>query len=219
MTIKYLGPVFAALLVAAPGAHASKEGIYLGVGISTTTYRGNSSDSFVRAVDDERVTGWRGEMGYVWDLGKPGGFHLGVTGAIDRLGEVSGEGQDGPNSVDVSLDATAFTVYFLIEQEIARWVDFVFKVGPSLVDYEVQSCCKAIGNDDIIDEKETRFGGAAVIGFTFFPTENIGIELAAQAISWYTGDFRDVEDEDTFYDYLDSRVAARTLSASFQYRF
>ena len=209
----------AVLVGATPVVNASKEGIYVGVGITSTSYHGDSSDSFVRAVDDERVTGGRAEVGYVWDLGKPGGFHLGVVGAYDGLGKVSGSTDNGINTVDVSLDASALSVYFLIEQEIASWVDFVFKVGPSLVDYRVKSCCSAISNKTIIDDKETKGASAVVIGFTFFPTENIGIELAGQAISWFTGDFRDVEDSDTFYDYVDSLVTARTLSASVQYRF
>ena len=203
----------------APAAHASKDGIYVGIGITTTSYRGNSSDSFVRVVEDERVTGWRGEVGYIWDLGKTGGFQMGVAGTFNDFGKVSNTEQDGPNTTDVSLDASALSVYFVIEQEMATWVDFVFKVGPSLINYEATSCCTAIGGRDIVDQRETRIGGTGIIGFTFFPTQHIGIELAAQVTSWLTGDLRNIETEDDFYDYIDSRVAARTLSASFQYRF
>lgn len=216
LAIKQIAVVLLATL--ASTAHAAKDGWYAGIGISTNAYRSNDSSSFVRVVEDEQTTGWRAEFGHIWDLGKAGGFQIGVAGAYDDLGKVSASEQNGDRNTDVSIEASALTAYFVIDQEIASWVDFVFKVGPSVIDYEAESCC-TLTNTAQIDDRKTRVGGAAAIAFVFFPTQNIGIELSAQAFSWYTGNLSEVEDEDDFYNYLDSRVAARSLSASLQYRF
>jgi len=207
-------PATIVLAIAATSAWASKDGMYVAAGLSTNSYRGNDSDSFVRIVDDERATGFRLEIGHIWDLGKPGGFQLGVAGAFDRFGAVS----NSKSGTSVDLEASALTAYFVIDQVLTEWLDFTFKVGPSGVSYQAEACCNALGGD-IVDERKSRFGTSAVIGLVFFPTQNIGIELAAQATSWFTGDLRDIEDEDDFYDYLDTRVVARSLSASVQYRF
>ena len=206
------------LITMTMAVQASKEGMYVGLGVSSTAYRSNASDSFISVVDDQRVTGWQGEVGHIWDLGKPGGFQMGVSGVYNRLGEVSDSERRGDSLQAVSFDASALTAYLVIQQVLAPWVDFVFKVGPSLVDYEAQVCCEELGEQSV-DERKTRFGGGAAVAFTFYPTESIGIEIGGQFISWYTGDLRDIEEEDDLYDFLDSRVSARTITAALQYRF
>ena len=206
------------LLALCQPAMAAKDGMYLAIGISGSSYVNHSGDSFLRVVDGERAGGWRAEIGHIWDLGKAGGFQLGVAGAFDHFGEVSDSGRFGDETGEVELDARALSAYFVIDQELTRWLDFMFKIGPAGIEYQARACCTAQGRD-IVDERKSRLGASSVIGLVFFPAEHIGIELAAQATAWYTGDLRDVETEDDLYDYLDTRVAARSLSASFQYRF
>jgi opacity protein-like surface antigen len=222
--IRKFGLILLATL--ATGAQASKDGLYLGIGLTSTTYRSNASGSFVRVIDDQRVSGWRGEAGYIWDIGKPGGFQLGVAGAYDDLGRASDTGEFQGDTTDVRLEASTWTAYFVIDQEIESWVDFIFKVGPSLVDYDVNVCCSEDGSN--LDKRQVKPGFTSAAGFAFFPTQNIAIEVAGQFTTWLTGDrddFRDVDFEDNeeikeaILDFLDSRVTSLTWTASFQYRF
>lgn len=103
-------------------------------------------------------------------------------------------------------------------ERASGWLDFMFKIGPSGIAYQAVACCTPQGRN-IVDERKSRLGASSLIGLAFFPAQHIGIELAAQATAWCTGDLRDIETEDDCYDYLDTRIAARSLSASFQYRF
>ena len=83
-------------------------------------------------------------------------------------------------------------------------MDFVFKVGPAAVDYEIELTGYYRGS-----ESSTEPGATAVIGFTFFPTEFLAIELASQGTAFVLD-----------YDYEDDEVyTVSSLSLSLQYRF
>ena len=184
---------------------ADKAGPYVGLGVTSNVYGSVDDDDFDSLFEDERVTGWRLEGGYIWDLGKPGGVHLGVVGAYNDFGTATIE--EYYCSVcreELSVQAQALSVLLVIEQEIASWVDFVFKVGPAAVDYEIELTGYYRGS-----ESSTEPGGTAVIGFTFFPTEFLAIELASQGTAFV-------------YDYAyggDEVYTASSLSLSLQYRF
>ena len=184
---------------------ADKAGPYVGLGVTSNVYGSVDDDDFDSLFEDERVTGWRLEGGYIWDLGKPGGFHLGVVGAYNDFGKATIE--EYYCSVcreELSVQAQALSVLLVIEQEIASWVDFVFKVGPAAVDYEIELTGYYRGS-----ESSTEPGVTAVIGFTFFPTEFLAIELASQGTAFV-------------YDYAyggDEVYTASSLSLSLQYRF
>ena len=66
---------------------------------------------------------------------------------------------------------------------------------------------KICGLRTVDDVRAAADAGAAYIGFVFFPTEYIGIEVAAQN----TG-FVETDDDDNIYN-------VSSLSASVQYRF
>ncbi len=118
---------------------ADKAGPYVGLGVTSNVYGSSGDDDFDSLFEDERVTGWRLEGGYIWDLGKPGGFHLGVVGAYNDFGKATiEEYYCSVCKAELSVQAQALSVLLVIEQEIASWVDFVFKVGPSAVAYDVE---------------------------------------------------------------------------------
>ena len=189
---------------------ADKAGPYVSLGVTSNVYGSVDDDDFDSLFEDERVTGWRLEGGYIWDLGKPGGFHLGVVGAYNDFGKATIE--EYYCSVcreELSVQAQALSVLLVIEQEIASWVDFVFKVGPSAVAYDVDWTDYYIGGYYQDSESSTEPGVTAVIGFTFFPTEFLAIELASQGTAFV-------------YDYAyggDEVYTASSLSLSLQYRF
>ena len=184
---------------------ADKAGPYVSLGVTSNVYGSVDDDDFDSLFEDERVTGWRLEGGYIWDLGKPGGFHLGVVGAYNDFGKATiEEYYCSVCRVELSVQAQALSVLLVIEQEIASWVDFVFKVGPAAVDYEIE--LTGYYQDS---ESSTEPGVTAVIGFTFFPTEFLAIELASQGTAFV-------------YDYAyggDEVYTASSLSLSLQYRF
>jgi hypothetical protein len=65
----------------------------------------------------------------------------------------------------------------VIEQEIARWVDFVGKAGMGAANYDY--------NDDLgLDISSTEPSFSAALGFVFFPTDYLGIELLAEMVSF-----------------------------------
>jgi len=189
---------------------ADKAGPYVSLGVTSNVYGSVDDDDFDSLFEDERVTGWRLEGGYIWDLGKPGGFHLGVVGAYNDFGKAT----IGDYWAELSVQAQALSVLLVIEQEIAPWVDFVFKVGPAAVRYEVDYeywnyAYYPYGPYLQYSESSTEPGATAVIGFTFFPTEFLAIELASQGTAFV-------------YDYAsggDEVYTASSLSLSLQYRF
>ena len=193
------------LALAAP-AWAEKAGPYIGVGITSNVYR--SSDSDINEVfESEGTTGWRLEGGHIWDLGKPGGFHLGVVGAYNNFGQATATGELEYFTFNADVEAQAISALFVIEQEIVRWVDFVFKIGPAFVDYELRDT----GYDYFYgpysnNYSNTAMGTTAVIGFTFFPTQFLAIELASQGTAFLDSEVTD----DVF--------AISSLSLSIQYR-
>ncbi len=206
--------VIALLILASGTAWADKAGFYLGVGITSSTYSSPDDDDFTDIFEDERSSGWRGELGYIWDLGKPGGFHLGVAGTYDNFGEVTREEHFGVEYAKVSFEAQAFSVLVVIEQELASWADFVFKVGPASVNYEFEASYLIFdpsfpfGPYGSESDSSTEIGGTMILGFTFFPTDFLAIELARQGTAFVDSQY----DENNAY-------AAGTWSASLQYRF
>lgn len=103
---------------------------------------------------NEDGTGGRAEFGYLWDTGEPGGMHTGVALAYDSLGSKKHGGT-----------MSAASIYLALEHEIANWVSFNFKLGPGSI--------QGAGSGSL--------GIGTAIGFTFFPVQNFGIELAGQA--------------------------------------
>lgn len=215
------------LLATTSGVNASEPGLYMGLGVSSNTYNSNENTVYSNLLEDERSTGWRAEIGHIWEIGKPGGTQLGVSGAYNSFGKVSNSGavditEGFRRQGEASLEANAFSAYFVLQQVLAPWVDFTFKVGPSIVGYEAEMCCNRFGND-LIDEKKTRFGASAVIGFTFYPTQHFAIELAGQSFAWLDEVTTD-DDVNTDSDYYDNDIdftwlSNRGVTLTAQYRF
>ena len=68
---------------------ADKDGFFVGAGVSLNSFRGLSDDAFFDVIEDERSLGWRAEFGFIWDIGRTGGFQLGASGAEgDLIGDV-----------------------------------------------------------------------------------------------------------------------------------
>ena len=198
-------------------ASADKAGLYAGLGL----LRGGYADSVSRvndAFEGEAANGWRAEVGYIWDIGKPGGFHLGLSGAYDNFGKL--KGQTNPYfsipAQDLELEGQAFSVYFVGEQQLARWCHFVFKVGPTIVSSDLES--SAVSSPFSSSDSETDAGVGAVIAFTFFPIEQLAIELANQGhVYIYESDRTNTYN---YYDNTDYDGAGfGNLSLSLQYRF
>lgn len=199
--------IWIVLILASNMVWAEKAGLYLGAGVTTNTYK-SQNDYFDDRVEDERATGWKVELGYIWDLGKPGGFHLGVAATYNDFGTIKA-GENNPYSyyypdTEIKFDANAFAVMVVLEQEIASWVDFVFKIGPASVDYQIEEPGYGYNKKD----SATELGAQAVIAFVFFPTDYLAIELASQGTSFVDSD-----------SYNDDVYSASTLSLALQYRF
>jgi hypothetical protein len=198
-------------VLSASSVWAEKAGFYIGAGITSSNYMSPDDDDFNDIFEDEKTTGWRGEFGYIWDLGKPGGFHLGIAGAYDNFGKAEIEENFGYEYARASFEAQALSVMVVIEQELASWVDFVFKAGPASVNYDIGASYQfyyPVGGyyGDSDSQSETELGGTMIIGFTFFPTDFLAIELARQGMAYIESD-------------SDDRYGAGTWSASLQYRF
>lgn len=179
-------------------ALAAKDGGFVGIGIGSTEFRSDDSQ-----VDDsfkgERKTSWRLEGGYIWDIGKPGGFMLGVAGAYDNFGSIKVDDDDLPN-VDWKVESSAITAYFVGQQEIAEWVDFSFKIGPSIIYNKLE-----VNISNWSGDGDGTYGGVgSMIGFTFYPSEQFAIELASHSVAF-------VDNSDVFM--------FRTLGVNLQYRF
>lgn len=202
---------------------ASEPGLYMGLGVTNNTFESNENSVYADILEDERSNGWRAEVGHIWEIGKPGGTQMGVSGAYNRIGKISNSGTVAINRRgEASLEANAVSAYFVLQQVLSSWVDFTFKVGPAIVNYEAEMCCNRFGTA-IIDEKKTRFGGSAMIGFTFYPTRHFAIELAGQSFGWIdevTTDDDNDSDNDFYYDDVDfTWLSARGVSLTAQYRF
>lgn len=198
------------LLVVSNVVWADKAGFYLGLGTQVSSFT-SDNDFLDDTFGKESASGWRGEFGYIWDVGREGGLHMGIAGAYDDFGTMKGDGDvivyyPGigwlPGQEEFELSGEALSVYFVLEQEIASWVDFVFKVGPSVV----QSDVKGANQDD----SDTQAGLGLGIAFTFFPVPNFGIELASQGHA-YVDDSEGSSDNDV--------SAVGTYSLTLQYRF
>jgi hypothetical protein len=208
--------IIALLILSSCSAWAEKAGLYIGAGISASNYSSPDNDEFKDAFEDERTNGWRAELGYIWDLGKPGGFHMGVAGTYDDFGKAKGDTQYfdafGPRTLSGEVEARALSVLLVIEQEIVKWVDFVFKIGPAFVDYDRDATDTWYsGGTEIkepLSESSSEVGASMALGFTFFPTDYLAIEVARQGMAFVTSD----SDED-------DAITAGTWSASLQYRF
>ena len=196
------------LLATIPIARADKAGFYLGAGVSVATYR--ISTNLESSFESSRTQGWRTEAGYIWDVGRSGGFHLGVAGTFDQWGEIEESGANafgGEWTARVQARVVAITV--VLEQEIAQWVDFVFKTGPS---YGYISLEETYSYDPSFPSQTHRdsgegVGGEYIAGFAFFPANHFAVELAAQG-NWF------VHNEGYF-----EATAVGALSLSLQYRF
>jgi opacity protein-like surface antigen len=191
-------------------AWADKDGFYLGAGISSNIYSSSDDDDFNDVFEDERSIGGRLEFGHLWDVAQPGGLHIGVAATYDSFGEVERAEKRFGEYARVSFDAQAFSVLFVIEQELVSWVDIVFKIGPSSVNTKMAGNIgynTASGYYVFSDsESQTEIGGTAIIGLTFFPTNYLAIELARQGTVYV--------DSDT-----DDACGAGSWSISLQYRF
>lgn len=206
----------AILLLVSVNAYSDKAGLYIGAGLTSTVFSSTDDDDFKDLFEDERATGWRAEIGYIWDLGKPGGFHLGVAGTYDNTGKAERKESIPGVSATASVEATAVAVQLVIEQEMASWADFIFKVGPTSINYKVKgsaecylsSCYPYYGrySDSV---SETKPGATMSIGVAFFPADFLAIELARQGTAF-------VYDNDFGEDYT---YTAGTWSLSLQYRF
>lgn len=221
------------LLLASNLAWAGKPGLYLGAGITTNQYQFPSNHNPVFAFDDEWQTGWRAELGYIWDLGKAGGFQLGVAGTYNDLTKAENSRTwnasvppDGDfpgftifGESKTTFDAQAFGVLLVIQQELLAWMDLAFKIGPAYVQSTLteQSNAVSIINGETepnllpgsYRKKADEWGGLAQLGLIFYPMEQLGIEVAVQNIGWQQSDIYDTDD---WYH-------SNTLSLSAQYRF
>jgi hypothetical protein len=200
-------------------AWADKAGLYAGLGV----LRGGYADSIVRiddAFEDETSNGWRAEVGYIWDIGKPGGFHMGVSGAYDDFGKLKGRTNPFFNipAMDLEIEGRAFSVYFVGEQQLARWCHFVFKVGPTVVSTDLES--SIVTSSRSSSDGQTDTGVGAVIAFTFFPMEQLAIELASQGHVYVYESDRTNTNSSYYYDNTDYDGAGfGNLALSLQYRF
>lgn len=186
---------------------ADKPGLYLGAGISLSTYRVVSTQLDI-SFEGETTTGWRAEAGYIWDTGKPGGFHLGIAGIYDDLGSISLEDDSFTISSGVfNYHTKLISVVFVMEQEIAYWVDFIFKVGPAYGYYDSRESGLWLSGDPF-DYRESGggLGHSIHCGFIFFPTPKFAIELSGQG-AYFIADG----------DLYDAHGAA-SLVATLQYR-
>lgn len=207
--------------------------MHLGAGITSNQYQFPRSHNPYYVFDDDRTTAWRAEVGYLWDPGKSGGFHLGLAGVYNDLGELKqnnagtshypGDGNipgfTDYYDIQFKYSAQTFGVLLVVEQEITRWMDFVFKIGPAYLQYELKTDStvyteytdlsepRDYSHDWKSDSEE--YGALAQIGLTFFPIEQLGLELAMQTIGWQTDRYPGAND----WYYVN------TLSLSAQYRF
>jgi hypothetical protein len=195
------------LLALTMEAYADKAGWYLGGGASIATYRLGSTeveDSF----ESSRTFGWLFEAGYIWDLGQAGGFHIGISGTFNQWAEVEKTVVRGPSILATSAQVRTAAISLVLEQEIMRWVDFVFKVGPSYGHLDAEETVRSPNYRRQENINEDGWGGQYIAGFVFFPFEDFAIELAAQG-NWF------------FFDcgYFCDAAAVGALNLSLQYRF
>ena len=192
-------------LLPATLAAADKQGFYIGAGISRATYRISTDlDTDLRG---SRVTGGRVEAGYIWDVGRAGGFRLGVAGTYDRWGEAEETSAEYGGTVRERFRAQLVAVNCVLQQEIAPWVDFVFKVGPGYGSFDAEAEYP-VSTDPPEADSGDGLGGSYIAGFDFFPAQHLALEIAAQ-VNWFT----------PRGDYLLDAEAVAALSASLQYRF
>lgn len=96
--------------------------------------------------EDNKQTGYGAFVGYIWDVGKEGGFMLGLKGKYENLGDVDsteyqlfyrivdGDRQYLVTSEEASETLQSGSVLFTGEQNIGRYVKFYFSVGPAVTD-------------------------------------------------------------------------------------
>ncbi|MDH4050560.1 MAG: hypothetical protein OEU93_03220 [Rubrivivax sp.] len=197
---------FLAMWPAMPTA-ADKQGFYIGAGISAATYR--ISTDLDSGMKGSRVAGGRLEAGHVWDVGRAGGFRLGVAVAYDHWGEAEDTRVDYHGTVRETFRARFVAVNCVLQQEIAPWVDFVFKAGPGFGSFDARrEYLEPVHPYPPESSSGEGLGGSYIAGFDFFPVPHLVLEIAGQ-VNWFTpgGSY-----------FLDA-VGVAALSGSLQYRF
>ena len=196
------------LLPALPLTEASAEaaGWYLGGGVSVATYR--VSTRLDSDLAGSRTFGWRLEGGHTWDPGRSRGFQLGIAATFDQWNETEQTNEvSGRGELTSKASIRALSISFLLQQEVAKWVDFVFKIGPTYGGLEAEEFVRYSDGSNYQDEfSREGWGGQYVAGLLFFLPRDFAIEVAAQG-NWFLLD-----------GYFDA-AAVGALSTSVQYRF
>jgi hypothetical protein len=152
-----------------------KAGWFLGAGISLATYRADVGNEL--SLVGSWTPGWRLEAGYIWDVGSAGGFHLGIVGNYDDFLASTVKGEVWTGRAELQFESDMFALSVLLEQEIARWIDFVFRIGPGYGTYTFDESYSE-QHHPLSPYSETSSGTGWVyqLGLAFFPGANIAVE-------------------------------------------
>lgn len=130
--------------------------------------------------DDLKLDGYELSFGYIWDVGKEGGFELGMKAKAAKIGSLDKQELilwiDSRTIVyeEKAVDLTGYMAMFVGEQNIGDFVKFYFAVGPGAVDGEL--------------------GAASEIGFDF----RLGRGPVWLGVSYY--DYAWIQPGETTYD-------------------
>jgi len=131
------------IAVASTLSVAQADDITLGIGKTWNRVEGDRFDEAVyldedgefKRYTDKSLDGSDITAGYIWDVGKQGGFHLGLKGKYSDLGTLDREvWRNGWAKDDEDYQGGA--LLFVGEQDIGRFVKFWFAIGPGVVNSE-----------------------------------------------------------------------------------
>lgn len=179
----------------------SRQGFYVGLGYGMSFYDSSEDEVFSDVIGGNAAHGWQLEGGYMWDIGRTGGWHLGVEGMYANRGPL-GETAGGSSKFDFDVDVLA--AMFVTDYEIASWVDLLLKVGVASVTYDAEATVyyPYVYN---YSESDTSAGAIYSVGFAFYPTQRISVELAQQGMGFTSTD--------------DTAYTSSTTSVSLRYQF
>lgn len=175
-----------------------------GDGYETDPYFSDGGYAYVIPEDND-MTGYGAFVGYIWDVGKEGGFLLGTKLKYESLGAVEAEERRLYSRVvngqreylvtteDVSETIQSGSAMFVGEQNLGKYVKFFFAVGLGATDGD--------------------FGVSEEIGFNFrMGPSPVWLSLAYHGYAW-------VRESESYYDddYLTSSY--RSVAASLNFRF
>jgi len=185
MRIHYLAAMTLAL-TASWSVHAAvdRSGGYLGIGLSLAAFETDSLYTTIE-LSSESVTGWRLEGGYIWDVGYPGGFRLGVAAGYDNWGEARGTQEDYFRREVLQFKAESLAINLVLSQAISKSVDFLFKLGPAYVNYDFEESKVIYSVSEERQERsesDTSIGASFSSGFAFYPARKVALDFAAQVV-------------------------------------